>query len=225
MESYHGCLMCGASLIGKRGTRGPRQFCDKSCAQGYRNKQRAERSRTATHPPPERGVRFVPLTRDLFAKVDTADFADVSRWNWCASPGGNGLVYVARGRTPEERRATGKHAPVLLHRYLMGEPDEDIDHKNLNTLDNRRENLRKANSTQNGSNSRSRGGSSKFKGVSGRRDRWHADIRVNYKTTHLGKFDSEEAAARAYDEAARRLHGEFARVNFPVVGERSALQE
>lgn len=225
MKSYHVCLTCGASLAGKRGTRGPRKFCDKSCAQGYRNKQRAERSRTATQPPPERGVRFVPLTRGLFAKVDASDFADVSRWNWCASPSGNGLIYVARGRTPEERQATGKHAPVLLHRYLMGEPDEDVDHKNLDPLDNRRENLRKASAQQNGANSRSRVGSSQFKGVSWTRGEWRASIRLHYRTIHLGKFDSEEDAARAYDEAARRLHGEFARVNFPREGERSALHD
>ena len=225
MGSYHGCLTCGASLAGKkRGTRGPRKFCDKSCAQGYRNKQRAESSRVAESPPPERGVRFVPLSQGRFARVDESDFADVSRWNWSLFRT-RGLEYAARGRSPKEKLETGLQAPVLLHRYLMGEPPEEVDHRNGDGLDNRRENLRKATAQQNGMNSRSRGGSSRFKGVFGRRGRWKASIRNNYKTVHLGDFDTEEGAARAYDEAARRLHGEFARVNFPRDGERSALQE
>lgn len=226
MGSYHGCLTCGASLAGKkRGTRGARQFCDKSCAQSYRNRLRA--TRDAPTPPPERGVRFVPLTQGKFARVDATDFADVSRWNWCVfqSGGKKGPEYAARGRTPEEIEATGKRSVVLLHRYLMGEPSADIDHRNGDGLDDRRKNLRIATSSQNGANSRSRKGTSKFKGVSRSRGHWRAAMRYNYKTIHLGRFDTEEEAARAHDEAARRLHGEFARVNFPVGDERSALQE
>lgn len=230
MRSYHACLECKASLAGKiRGTRGPRQFCDKSCAQSYRNRLRA--TRDTPLPPPERGVRFIPLTLGLFARVDVADFADVSRWNWTATKRGKGngsritSYYAARGRSPKEVETTRKRAPILMHRYLMGEPLEDIDHRNRDSLDNRRENLRKATASKNGANSKSRGGSSKFKGVSLTRGLWRASIRVNYKTTYLGGFDSEETAARAYDEAARRLHGEFARVNFPRRGERSALHD
>jgi hypothetical protein len=177
-------------------------------------------------PPPERGVRFVPLTLGLFAKVDAADFADVSRWNWCASKGGKGSGYYAvRGRSPEEIVATRKRAPILMHRYLMGEPPGDVDHKSRDSLDNRRENLRVATASQNIANGLSRGGSSKFKGVSLTRGRWRASVRSHYKTIFLGSFTVEEEAARAHDTAARRLHGEFARVNFPRDGERSALHD
>lgn len=224
MGSYHGCLTCGSDLSGKRGTRGERKFCNKSCAQRYRNSERARASRVAVPPLPERGVRFVPLTQGKFARVDERDFVDVSQWNWTLFRT-RGLEYAMRGRTPEEIEATGKRAPVLMHRYLMSEPPEEVDHKNRDGLDNRRENLRKASTIQNGANSRSRGGASRFKGVYRHRDGWRSSIRNNYKTIHLGKFDSEEDAARAYDEAARRLHGEFARVNFPRDGERSALHD
>jgi hypothetical protein len=227
METYHACLECRASLDGKRaGTRGPRQFCDKSCAQSYRNRIRA--TRTMTPPPPVDGARWIALTQGKFALVDEADFADVSRWNWCAvqkRSKANDLYawYAFRGRTPED--VGGKTTPVLLHRHLLGEPPEDVDHRNRDGLDNRRENLRKATAQQNMMNSLSRGGSSRFKGASWSRGQWRASIRLNYKTVHLGRFNTEEDAARAYDEAARRLHGEFARVNFPRDGERSALHD
>ncbi len=214
MGSYHACIECGSSLEGKRGTRGVRKFCDKSCAQSYRNRLRA--TRDATPPPPERGVRFVPLTRGMFARVDAADFADVSRWNWCAMKVKGGRYYAVRSTS----------STVLMHRHLMGDPPEDVDHQNRDSLDNRRQNLRKATTSQNGANCLSRGGSSRFKGVSlDRRGGWRVAIRKDHKTVHIGRFAAEEAAARAHDEAARRLHGEFARVNFPRDGERSALHD
>lgn len=227
METYHACLECNASLDGKRSFRGPRKFCDKSCAQSYRNRLRA--TRIDTPPPSVAGARWVALTQGKFALVDEVDFADVSRWNWCAvqkrSKTNNFYSWYAfRGRTPDE--ANGRTTPVLLHRYLLGEPPEDVDHRNRDGLDNRRENLRKATHKQNMMNSPSRKGSSRFKGVSWSRNHWRASIRDNYKTVHLGRFATEEEAARAYDEAARRLHGsEFARVNFPREGERSALHD
>ena len=229
MDLYHDCIECGTSLAGKpAGTRGPRKFCDKCCAQSFRNRGRAVR--TAISPPPIENARWVPLTKGMFALVDEADFVDVSRWNWCATrPGGaekGGYTwYAMRGRTPSD--AGGKTCPVLLHRYLLGEPTQKIDHRDGNGLNNRRENLRKATSAENGRNSIKRTqSSSKFKGVSLHRNQhWYASIRVNYKTIHLGRFNTEEEAARAYDEAARRLHGEFARVNFPRDGEQSALHD
>jgi hypothetical protein len=53
--------------------------------------------------------------------------------------------------------------------------------------------------------------------------KWCAKIRDGKQRLHLGVFVLPEDAARAYDSAARRLHGEFACVNFPRVGERGAF--
>jgi hypothetical protein len=57
-----------------------------------------------------------------------------------------------------------------------------------------------------------------YKGVSLVRQtkRWEARIRHLGKLLHLGCYDTPEDAARVYDDAARKYHGEFARLNFPI---------
>jgi hypothetical protein len=95
----------------------------------------------------------------------------------------------------------------------------DVDHRNRDRLDNRRGNLRSATDSQNGANkSKSTTRShSKFKGVTFHRNtgRWQAAIKHHDRCIYLGLFDAEENAARAYDHAALRIFGEFARPNFP----------
>jgi hypothetical protein len=58
--------------------------------------------------------------------------------------------------------------------------------------------------------------SSKFIGVSFNKDsdKWSAKITYQYKQIWLGYFNSETDAARTYDRAAIKYHGEFARLNF-----------
>lgn len=110
---------------------------------------------------------------------------------------------------------------LKLHRAVIGAKDgEHVDHKNGNVLDNRLDNLRICTQLENNRNSSSRGGSSKFKGVSickrseGRL--WVAQITIEKnRRKKLGRFSSEEMAAKAYDEAAKNHYGEFAKLNFP----------
>ena len=119
-----------------------------------------------------------------------------------------------------------------MHRLIWPTAPE-IDHVDGDGLNNRRSNLREAVGTKNQQNKmKACVGVSRFKGVCPHRDgRWRANIRVpavgkgRGRQTHLGLFVDEEDAARAYDTAARKHFGEFARLNFPEPGEQSALRE
>jgi hypothetical protein len=106
---------------------------------------------------------------------------------------------------------------VYMHRLLtVPALGVEIDHVNMNGLDNRKENLRLATRSQNSANKPSRLGSSRFKGVCKARtksDRWRAWIGVNGKSIYLGSFHTEEEAASVYDAAARAAWGAYARIN------------
>jgi hypothetical protein len=115
-----------------------------------------------------------------------------------------------------DRRSSRK---LYLHEAILGKcAGQDIDHEDGDGLNNRRQNLRRATKRQNQQNRHHVTGVSRFKGVyAGRQPgSWKSHIRIEGKMTHLGTFYDEEAAARAYDAAARKNFGQFARCNFPI---------
>lgn len=91
-----------------------------------------------------------------------------------------------------------------------------VDHINGDKLDNRRANLRLCTNAENLRNGKSRGGSSQYKGVCLHKQNknWIATIMKDGKAKHIGCFDDELSAAKAYDKAAISMHGAFARLNF-----------
>jgi hypothetical protein len=103
---------------------------------------------------------------------------------------------------------------IRLHRFLMNPRDDEIvDHKNRKPYDNRKSNLRICNDAENMKNK------SKHKnnrsGVTGvfwhkKRNRWRAEITVNYKTIYLGEYKNFEDAVKARKEAEKKYFGEFA---------------
>ena len=107
------------------------------------------------------------------------------------------------------------HAVFAIHH---GRWPTEIDHINRNPSDNRIENLRETSRAENLLNTASRGGSSKFKGVSWcKRDKtWMAYIKVNRKMKNLGLFKNEEDAARARDAAIFAIAPEHCVLNFPL---------
>lgn len=104
-----------------------------------------------------------------------------------------------------------------VHRLVMGAgKGQEVDHKNRNALDNRRDNLRFCTRAQNRWNSyQNNSRRSKYKGIwyEKRRNRWIAELKKEGQKVYLGSFLTAEEAARGYDEGARRLHGEFALTN------------
>ena len=168
--------------------------------------------------PSEQSYREIPLTRGQITLIDESDFADVSQWKWYATRDfTTGKFYAARQVTIGKK----KQKLLYLHTYLMG--FKRTDHKNRDTLDNRRENLRECTSQDNARNRSLRKDSiTRFKGVHFRPNRKSvvALIWLQGKSVSLGSFSSEriEDAARAYDAAARMHFGEFASLNFPEQG-------
>lgn len=103
---------------------------------------------------------------------------------------------------------------IAMHTIFMQTPKGlCVDHIDGNGLNNRRSNLRVCNSKQNTSSTRSRKGTSKYKGVSKFGSKWRAYIAPNRKQISLGYFSNQKDAAIAYNIAAEKYFGEFALLN------------
>ncbi len=157
-------------------------------------------------------MREIPVGSAV-AFIDDEDYDLVSRRKWYPfTPTCNPWLVYARASKTKDYQTTY----IYMHNLIMGRVQ--IDHKDGNGLNNVRTNLREATHAQNLANSTSRRGSSRFKGVSWykRRGKWVAYVNCTGEHYHLGYFDDEVEAARAYDEKAKELFGEFARLNLEV---------
>lgn len=157
-------------------------------------------------------MKRIPLTKGYWVTVDDEDWPEMMLWSWYAEEVGD-KVYACR----RDHDLPGK-PKVYMHRQLLGAGvDQKVDHRDLDGLNNRRKNLRLATQAGNTTNrpKNRRNASSPFKGVVRSRTRWLAQIEHKGKRRHLGMFDDQVSAARAYDSAAKDLFGEFAYLNFP----------
>ena len=153
-------------------------------------------------------MKYVTLTRGERVMVDDEDLEHVlAVGGWHRSKIGY-AVHSVDAKTK-----------VYMHRFLLGcVVGQHVDHINQDKLDNRRSNLRVCTDHENRMNRPSyKGSGSKFKGVHfcSRKKRWTAQIQKMRRKYHIGYFDLESQAAKAYDVAAREMFGEFAFLNFP----------
>jgi hypothetical protein len=102
---------------------------------------------------------------------------------------------------------------IYLHKLLCS-LTEKVDHKDGNTLNNSRNNLRCCTQSQNLANSKIYPtNKSGYKGVSKRGNKWRAVIMKDKRSIHLGYFASVIEAAQAYNKEAVKIFGEFAKIN------------
>lgn len=158
-------------------------------------------------------MKEIALSKGYVSVVDDEDYARISSYKWSVS--------VGRTRSDGTKEAYALCSSLnhqKMHRFIASPPiGMDVDHINGDGLDNRRCNLRICSRSENLRNQRLQAGkSSVYKGVSAhsRAGYWTAQIKVRGKKIHLGVFKSETDAARAYDAAAMREFGEFAKTNF-----------
>ena len=160
-------------------------------------------------------VKSIELTRGKVAWVDDEDYEWLNQWKWCAT------LSCRHWYAKRQGRSNGKPRTICMHRLIMdAQPGQMIDHRDRNGLHNWRANLRFCTRSQNQENRKKHyGDTSQYKGVCWDKsmNKWRARISLDNKRIHLGRFNDEDEAGCAYNEAATELFGEFARLN--MIGE------
>ena len=151
-------------------------------------------------------MRKIELTQGKFAIVDDEDYEYLRQFKWYYREG-----YAARGI----RKPNGKWTTIYMHRVIMGASEcMEVDHINGDKSDNRKENLRICTLLENRRNrTKYKSNTTGYKGVYYDRRKIRAKIKTDNKQIYLGSFKTLKEAAKAYNEAALKYHGEYARLN------------
>jgi hypothetical protein len=140
--------------------------------------------------------------------VDNEDYPIVSKIKWTLKKHHHKKIYVHFGIDK---------TTITLHRMVMGFPKRrQIDHIDFNGLNNQKNNLRLCINEQNARHRRKpKNNTSGYKGVTTPKNskKYKATIVFNYKSIYLGYFNTAIEAAKAYNTAALKYFGEFAKLN------------
>lgn len=159
-------------------------------------------------------MKQIELTQGQYALVDDADYDWLTQWKWCVAKQYSGY-YAVRNFLLKN----GKRSMISMHRQILGLKQGDKrqgDHKDRNTLNNCRNNIRICTNQENSMNQKVLSNcSSRFKGICWHKmaKKWQAQIMINGKFKYLGLYNSEIEAAQVYNKAAIKYHGEFACLN------------
>lgn len=159
-------------------------------------------------------MKRIPLTQGKFALVDDSDFEYLMQWKWHVRKDCH--TYYASVNTPH-RRGKLKRWQIGMHVMLMNPPKGYVvDHIDHNGLNNQRSNLRICTALGNAQHAKIRkDNTSGFKGVSWHKPnkQWIVYINVSKNRIFIGGFKDKIKAAKAYNRAAKKYHGEFAFFN------------
>jgi hypothetical protein len=161
-------------------------------------------------------TKTIELSQGQVTIVDNEDFEALSKLKWYAWWNEDTQsFYAVRNTNPADELPPGR---IYMHRIIVrAEANEQTDHRDHDTLNNQRLNLRRCTQSQNRANQRVKSNNtSGFKGVGldKRRGLWRAYIGIHRRQFFLGYFKQAIDAARTYDAKARELFGEFAFTNF-----------
>jgi hypothetical protein len=156
-------------------------------------------------------MKTIALTQGQIALVDDDDFERINAFKWCARWNSQTQSFYA---VRYQRNGRSKTV-IYMSRFILGTPKGKLcDHKNHNTLDNRKRNLRDCSRSQNQMNrGKTSYNTTGYKGVSKCGLKFRAVIGINNKTIHLGVFETPDQAWNAYKKAAKKYHGEFSKVH------------
>lgn len=146
----------------------------------------------------EYGIGYTSKGEEFY--FDLEDYDKIKKYTW----GLNELKYVVSAPFGKSTR---------MHILIMNPPKGMVvDHINHMTYDNRKENLRICERSQNQMNQKLRSdNTSGRKGVyfDKSRNKWMASIAFGGRTKYLGRFDNKEDAIRAREEAEEKYFGEY----------------
>ena len=142
------------------------------------------------------------ITLNEYIQIDIEDYDKVKKYCWSINSAGYPVA-----------RCHEKDMPIFMHRLILDvKKGYIVDHKNHNTLDNRKENLRICTQYENMANQKpSSRNTSGHKGVYWNKDKnkWNVKIGYKNKNINVGYYKDINDAIKARQEAEEKYFGEF----------------